>query len=561
MFDSFSLSPFDFNLGVVPVLVNTGAAALPAIMAAMVSAVAILFKPRELWRACRRHPWIPALIAVLAVGGYFGVTWAMNAEEPKAGSPRRESAGTMLAGGGDWSQVALEIIRAEARQPAAERPVEDPVAVARDGRQPLVFRLNQQRSGYDGGPMPVGLQLAWEYYADDFASNLSSPLKADGRVFGTATIIDPTGTFGMIFALDAETGQELWLAEMVDEAADREMKGFFSSPAITADGRHLIIGQGLHDDDNCELLCLEAETGELAWKVPTPLHIESSPAIEGDIVVAGAGAIEVGPERRPRGDPEGRGHPGYLFAVRISTGEELWRYQINDPEGSPAIRDGVVYAGAGVNGNQAVALRIEPDEILAERGQERLIWQVDTPYPAVGAVTLADDLVLIGCGNSDYVFTAPEPAGVILALDAASGEERWRIELDDSVLGPIAVKGQTAVAPVRTAVVDGRRRGQIAAFDLNEQGRELWRYTFPRGGMALAGPVFTGALVYAVSNDGYMAVLDAANGELIEEHYLNQPGRPGEMGLSISSPILVDGRLVVGSETGGLRAFEGSEYR
>jgi hypothetical protein len=43
-----------------------------------------------------------------------------------------------------------------------------------------------------------------------------------------------------------------------------------------------------------------------------------------DVVVAGAGAIEVGPEHKPKGDPNGRGHPGYVLGVRISDGKELW---------------------------------------------------------------------------------------------------------------------------------------------------------------------------------------------------------------------------------------------
>jgi len=38
---------------------------------------------------------------------------------------------------------------------------------------------------------------------------------------------------------------------------------------------------------------------------------------------------------------------------------------------------------------------------------------------------------------------------------------------------------------------------------------------------------------------------------------INTRGKPGELGLTISSPTLVGGRVYVGSETGGLRAFTG----
>ena len=61
-------------------------------------------------------------------------------------------------------------------------------------------------------------------------------------------------------------------------------------------------------------LCFDTASGmRLRWAVKTPLHIESSPAIFGDMAVVGAGAIE-GSDGKPTGDP------GFVFAVRISDG-------------------------------------------------------------------------------------------------------------------------------------------------------------------------------------------------------------------------------------------------
>jgi outer membrane protein assembly factor BamB len=64
-----------------------------------------------------------------------------------------------------------------------------------------------------------------------------------------------------------------------------------------------------------------------------------------------------------------------------------------------------------------------------------------------------------------------------------------------------------------------------------------------------------------VTQDGYLGVLDAADGKVLERHNLNGKGKPGEMGLTLSSPFIVGGRLYVGSETGGLRCFVGREAR
>ena len=251
---------------------------------------------------------------------------------------------------------------------------------------------------------------------------LSSPLVAGGRVYGASCQLDVTGKYGAVFCLDAQSGKPLWQTSTVTAAAgagDENLKPFFSSPALTADGRFLLIGQGLHDDKDFALLCLDAASGQIRWQVKTPLHLESSPAIHGDTVVIGAGAIE-GKDHKPTGDP------GFVLAVRISDGKELWRHPVNDPESSPAIgEDGTVYIGSGINGNAIVALRIEPDDELRRQNLPRQVWKTEAPYPVTGDVTLTDDLAIIGAGNGDYVYASPQPAGVVLALDRKTGQVRF----------------------------------------------------------------------------------------------------------------------------------------
>lgn len=338
---------------------------------------------------------------------------------------------------------------------------------------------------------------------------------------------------------------------MLDPARKADFVGFFSSPALTADGRCLLIGQGLHTDYDARLVCLDAATGALRWTVPTPLHLESSPAIEGDIVVIGAGAVEQGDSRKPVGDPAGRGNPGFVLGVRISTGEVLFREPVVDPESSPVLQDGICYIGSGINGGRVVALRADlSDSELAARKLARRLWDVATPYPATGAVTLTDGLVLVGCGKGDFVFAATEPEGRVIALDAATGATRWSAQLPDAVLGAIATVGSFAVAPCRN--------GEIVALDLAAAGRVLWRARVNQQAPVLAAPAIAGDLVYAVSNDGWLGVFKRTDGSQVERLYINAPERPGEMNLSTSSPLVVDGRLYVGSETGGLRCYGGS---
>jgi outer membrane protein assembly factor BamB len=544
----------DFSppFAVVPILVNAGAAVMPALIAGLASFAALLFKPRELIAACRRYPGRAAGI----VGGVAALTalivlWPA-AETPSVAVNRARSGESNT----DWTKVALELIREEQRQksapPAAAVPSAS-VPTASATPAPVVspssttavnFRGGFDRTGHAGGAAPLELRPLWEY-EEEFAMFLSAPVMHGGKVFASWCLLDPPKTYGAVVCLDATTGRKLW---QVEERPDKQpFKGIFSSPAVSADGRFVVVGQGLHPDSNCDLICLDAQTGRIKWLVPTPLHLESSPAIVGNLVVVGAGAIEVGNDYRVSG------HPGYVFAVDLETGREVWRHDVADPESSPAIVDGVAYIGSGFNGSAVVALRTGSDDELKAAGQKRELWRRPTPHPATGAITVTGNLILAGCGNGDFVNAAKVPAGAVLALDRVTGAVRWTAALPDAVLGPIAVRGSLAICPVRN--------GEIVALDLSKNGAIVWRQRIAGSSPILGGPAVTEELVYAVSADGYLGVLALTDGALLEKHYLNAKSRPGALGMSLSAPFVSGGHVFVGSETGGLRAFAGAKSR
>jgi len=520
------------SIAVVPIFVNAGAAILPVVMGAAASVISLLLRPRHLLRACRRHPITTCLLILGVTAAWWGTRWALSRSPGVRAEPAK-------APKTDWPQVALDILRREetgALVPVpASGPYKPPVSA-------IVLGRDFSRRACDGSAAPLGLKLLWRHKGDD-CMFLSSPAVSAGRVYAGSCLVDVTGNYGAVVCLDAHSGKVIWQTSGVGE---QPFKGLFSSPAMTRDGKYLVVGQGLHDDRDCSLICLEAESGKVRWQVQTPLHIESSPAIHGDMAVAGAGAIE-GPDRIPTS------HGGFVLAVRISDGAELWRYDLADPESSPAIgEDGIVYIGSGFNGCAVVALRSQGDAELRERGLERLVWRASCPYPVTGAVTLAGERVLVGAGNGDYVYGDPNPAGVVLALDRRSGKVLWQSRMSDAVLGHVAVASGLAICPVRD--------GQVVALDLSD-GRPIWSRQVSGKAPVLAGCALAGSAVYAVSRDGYLAVLDARSGKVLERYSLNDEARPGQMGLCLSSPTVWMGRLFVGSETGGLQCWAGTRVQ
>ena len=541
------------ELGVVPIFVNAGAALAPAIVAGFATFFSLLFKPKALFKFCKEKPWVPLTLAVIgALIGALIYFWPAPGK-PTAGAARGRDtsvANTGASGGVyvDWTAVALARIEAKAKgglvveAPAAEA-VDSSASVALE--EAFIFRGNSLRQGAIGAAPSGELKELWSYYPSwvdldgtvekvESALMLSTPAVFGDRIFAGSCELDPPDSYGIFFCVDATTGETVWSVDQID---GEELYGFFSSPAVTADGRYVIVGQGLHPDTNCKLICFDAQDGTVMWTVETELHIESSPAIEDGVVYVGAGAIEDPVSKQPIS------HPGYVFSVRIEDGEVLWEHDVNDPESSPIVQDGVVYIGSGFNGKAVVALRAAADL----GGEPRELWRTETPYPITGAVTLMDGKVYVGGGNGDFVFRDPNPAGVIMCLDAATGEIQWSTEMPDAVLGAVAA-GDVLVAPVAA--------GEVTALNPAD-GSKVWSTAISGKSPVLAGASVADGRVYAVSSDGYMGILSLEDGALIDRIYINEKTRPGEQGLSISSPMISNGRLYVGSETGGLRCYVG----
>ena len=105
----------------------------------------------------------------------------------------------------------------------------------------------------------------------------------------------------------------------------------------------------------------------------------------------------------------------------------------------------------------------------------------------------------------------------------------------------------------------GEQRDYVERIALSlKDGGTLWRQRINARIPVIAGTALGLGKVYGVSNDGYLGILDAKNGDLLEKIYLNEPGVAWS-GYSMSTPLISNGKLIVGSETGGIRMYIGDK--
>jgi outer membrane protein assembly factor BamB len=216
---------------------------------------------------------------------------------------------------------------------------------------------------------------------------------------------------GTVFALDAATGHLLW---------SHETGGTVTTSVAVAAGT-VFVGTVEGDLD-----ALDAATGDLRWSSPTGPISVSSPVVADGVVYVGGG-----------GDT--------LFAIDAASGSVRWREEVKAGMQSVAVGDGIAVAAGTNTGASFLLVAVDaasgvvrwqgnngadlPPAIVGgmvyvingshvevsegKRGTKQ--WVVDARVKVVDFAVVGKALLL--CRND----------GTAIALDAATGKERWRI--------------------------------------------------------------------------------------------------------------------------------------
>ena len=347
-------------------------------------------------------------------------------------------------------------------------------------------------------------------------------------------------------------------------------------------------------------------TKNIAWKASLSGTGTSSPIVVGDVVIAtsqlGSYSSSSGSDPRLARDdralsarensmgaapsPDGK---VYLVveAFRRTDGKKLWEYKTeatgerpdnhekhNLATPTPASDGKRVYAWFG-NG-QIVALNMDGKEVWKRHlGQERGTFLNQWGHGS--SPTVYKDLLIL---LSDHF-----PLSYLLALDSATGKERWKVDRGSDrvshstpvvITGPAGDElivnssarldaynpndgkllwhaGSERQTPIPSPVYHdgtiylsrGYRNSDILALRAGGRGdvsESHLRWRMPNGGSYVPSVVHYGGLLYMTNEVGVVTCADAATGASVWRERLG--------GIFFASPVAADGKIYLLSETG-----------
>jgi outer membrane protein assembly factor BamB len=293
-----------------------------------------------------------------------------------------------------------------------------------------------------------------------------------------------------VYAFNAATGAILWKYKTYN---------IYSSPAVADGVVYIGIDEGI--------TAFKANDGQKLWSFPTGWRITSSPTVANGIVYEGCMGTGGTPATRfyalnatngaqmwnlTLGDDlytspavyrgvvyinVGRGID-YLYAVKASTGAELWKYSTASG-GSPTVVDDVVYAGS-----------VDYNFYALDWQTGTKIWSFNvTGKEASGASGITSPAVVSG------VVYIGSTNGNIYALDAYTGVKLWNSTLNYSTNWGI----DSSPAVAGGVLYIGSGDGNLYALNASD-GSKLWSFTTPRysnNGWAISSsPAIDNGVVY-----------------------------------------------------------------
>ncbi|MFN4258964.1 MAG: PQQ-binding-like beta-propeller repeat protein [Gemmataceae bacterium] len=350
-----------------------------------------------------------------------------------------------------------------------------------------------------GGP-----PLVW--VAKGLGGGFSTPSVAAGRIFGMSF----RGDDEVVWALDEQTGKELWATRIA--ATRRVGHGSGSRSTPTVDGE-LLYGVGVSGD----LVCLEVATGNIVWQKNMPKEFggrmmsgwgySESPLIDGDKVIATPGGKEA-----------------TLVALHKKTGDLIWQCPV--PGG-----DGAGYSSVAVttvNGQRQYVQFLGRGVVGVAADDGKFLWRYDRP--ANGTANCSTPVCL-----EDYVFAASAyGTGGGLVKITPKGQENSAEE----VYFTKSMKNHHGGMVLLDGYLYGANESILTCLDY-KTGQIMWE-TRAAGKGSIA---YADGRLYFRNERGPLLLIDANPKEYVERGRFDQPERSNLQ--AWPHPVIANGKLYI----------------
>jgi outer membrane protein assembly factor BamB len=299
-----------------------------------------------------------------------------------------------------------------------------------------------------------------------------------------------------------------------------EQKRIVAAPVVK-DGRIYVI------DAAQKVSAFDASNGRRVWdiqlKAANPhwdeFSIGGGLAIAGDKLIVASGF-------------------GYVAALKLQDGSEIWRRRTESPmSSSPSIL-----------GNRAFLTSTNNDFYAIDTDTGEIVWNdqaiaetarvLSSPSPAVN-----QDILVVGYSSGELIAYLP-----------ANGRRLWTDTLTSSGrYTPLSVINDIAGKPV---IQDGivyaaSHSGILTAIDART-GARIWSRTFG----SRMGPVIGGDYIFVVGTGGKVAALNKIDGKIAWTRDLPEfKDNNRENRIVWTGPLLADNRLIVTSSEGDVKAL------
>jgi outer membrane protein assembly factor BamB len=340
----------------------------------------------------------------------------------------------------------------------------------------------------NNGTVYIGSSDGNLYAIDALTGAKKWDFKTGDSVWGTPTVVNGVVYFASwdkkLYALDAETGAKKWESN----PANIKLLQPFAAPMV-------VNGLLYYGGDNY-FYGIDAATGTKKWEFRDDevYPWQASPTVVNGIVYASI---------------RGTGTKVGIYGLDAQTGARKWKADKTFvTESSPAVVDGLLYAGSEYDGFNAFDL---------QTGTAK--WSFANGNTAKSSPTVANGIVYIGAGSPG----SSTDNNKLYALDAKTGSKKWEFKTADG--GP-----EYSPPLVTNGIVYIGAGGTLYAVDA-ATGSKKWEAKPDGSAVISSGAVVANGLVYLGINKKLFA-FDAATGEKKWEFEANR-------GVDNSSPCVV----------------------